>query len=135
MRIIYILLKITLLIASLGLTTLHAEPAVYDDAQYSLELPSVALLSDGETQGYFSVSLQILSDDNGFTVLDNAYATALFGQVQPVPMTNDLSATYNTNTQELIIPALAFSKTANAPTQSLTLHVLTTLDGAFVLGL
>ncbi|MCK5728528.1 MAG: hypothetical protein KAH08_04840 [Methylococcales bacterium] len=137
MRLIKTLLKISVFCFSLSVMPLQAEPAIYDDSQLQLELPSVAVVSGGKVQGYFSVSLQVLADSNkNFTVLDNAYATALFGPVQSLPITKNRSATYDQDSKQLTIPAFSLKNAASGtPTSALNLRVLTTLDNAYILGL
>ena len=137
MRLIKTLLKISVFCFSLSVMSLQAEPAIYDESNLQLQLPSVAVMSGGKIQGYLSVNLQVLSNsDKQFIVLDNAYATALFGPIQSLSTTEIPSATYNQDSQQLTIPAFTFKNSANGDTTfPLNLHVLATLDDTYILGL
>lgn len=137
MRIFNTLFKVIVFYLSLSAMSLQAETAIYDESNLQLNLPSVAIVSDGKIQGYFSVNLQVLSNTNKrFAVLDNTYATALLGPVKTLPSTENVSATYQQDDQRLIIPAFALKSAGiNVPTNALTLRVLATLDNVFILGL
>ena len=118
---------------SLLITPLQAENANFDVNTFELNLPSVALVSDGEIQGYFSIDLQVLSNQEGqFTLLDNAYVTGLIRPVTAVPMIDEPSASYDAQSEQLSIPAVI---AGNADPVAVTLRILAALDGAFVLGL
>lgn len=137
MRIINTLLKIAVFCLSLSAMSLHAEPAIYDDSHFQLKLPSVAIVANGKIEGYVSVSLQVLSNfEKKFTVLDNAYATAILDPIQTLSATESPSATYDKDSQQLNIPAFALKNAkSDAPTTALNLRILATLDNMFVLGL
>ena len=135
MRIISSLLKASLLSIGLSLTSVQADTSVFDTSNFELTLPSVAIMSNGQVQGYISLQLQTLSNNQGYIMLDNAYATGIAGEINGIANTDNPAATYDSDTQKLTIPALAFDKTDNAPTTALTLNVLANLDGVFILGL